>query len=340
MIQIGQISPSNTKTWNPSIKGNPHMLIAGLPGMGKTTLLLNTITQLTKMNIQPILFSFHEDIDQELIKLYSNPHILNQQNLTYDPMKLPTYCAPTDYLDVAANMRDIFKALWPSLGDIQAQAIYHAFKVEYTYSIRQNRTPYLLNVYKLLSHEAKQRKELKSLSYRLSELHDYGIFKNTTKSQSLWKHNRNVTIIQLHKSKNDNVQKALAYIVFYRLYQTMSRMGPSKQIDFAIIFDEAHKAANLPLLPTMAKECRKYGISLILASQEARDFHPSLYSAIANYCILKVNETDARALAKNIASENEIKKLSDNIKKLQKFEAIFADSQNNIDKLKLLPPPR
>jgi DNA phosphorothioation-dependent restriction protein DptH len=36
-------------------------------------------------------------------------------------------------------------------------------------------------------------------------------------------------------------------------------------------------------MPTMAKERRKYGISLVVASQEAKDFDISLFSAIANY---------------------------------------------------------
>jgi DNA helicase HerA-like ATPase len=39
-----------------------------------------------------------------------------------------------------------------------------------------------------------------------------------------------------------------------------------------VVFDEAHRAARLRLIPTMAKEHRKYGFSLVLASQEAKDF--------------------------------------------------------------------
>ena len=37
-----------------------------------------------------------------------------------------------------------------------------------------------------------------------------------------------------------------------------------------MIFDEAHRAAGLKLIPTMAKECRKYGISLVLAHVPSR----------------------------------------------------------------------
>jgi DNA helicase HerA-like ATPase len=57
----------------------------------------------------------------------------------------------------------------------------------------------------------------------------------------------------------------------------------------AIRKKEAHRAAKLRLIPAMAKECRKYGISLVLASQEAKDFNISLFSAVANYLVLRLN---------------------------------------------------
>ena len=67
------------------------------------------------------------------------------------------------------------------------------------------------------------------------------------------------------------MQRAFASLVFYGLYKDMFRRGIQERITHALIFDEAHRAAGLKLIPTMAKECRKYGISLVVASQEARD---------------------------------------------------------------------
>ena len=90
-----------------------------------------------------------------------------------------------------------------------------------------------------------------------------------------------------------------------------------------IIFDEAHRAANLMLLPTMAKECRKYGISLVVASQEAKDFNSSLFSAIASYLVLRVTESDAKALVRNVASSNQERVLIDKLKQLDRFTALY-----------------
>ena len=85
-----------------------------------------------------------------------------------------------------------------------------------------------------------------------------------------------------------NLQKAFAALVLYSLYKDMFRRGIQPRITHAVVFDEAHRAAGLKLIPTMAKECRKYGISLVVASQEAKDFNVSLFFAIANYLVLRL----------------------------------------------------
>ena len=111
--------------------------------------------------------------------------------------------------------------------------------------------------------------------------------------------------------------------MFYGLYKDMFRRGIQQKITHAIIFDEAHRAARLQLIPTMAKECRKYGISLVLASQEAKDFNVSIFSAIANYLVLRLNEPDAKALVRNVSSSDRERMLVDKIKGMDRFKGIY-----------------
>jgi DNA helicase HerA-like ATPase len=103
----------------------------------------------------------------------------------------------------------------------------------------------------------------------------------------------------------------------------MFRRGTRERITHASIFDEAHRASRLRLIPTMAKECRKYGVSLVLASQEARDFDVSLFSAIANYIVLRLTEADAKVLARNVASSDQERMLVDRIKQMDRFKAFY-----------------
>jgi hypothetical protein len=52
--------------WPLTVEGNPHLLIAGLPGMGKTTCLSNLCKQMLDRGVRPIVFSYHQDIDERL----------------------------------------------------------------------------------------------------------------------------------------------------------------------------------------------------------------------------------------------------------------------------------
>jgi DNA helicase HerA-like ATPase len=156
----------------------------------------------------------------------------------------------------------------------------------------------------------------------LNELNDYGFFRETAEKSSLFESKKPV-IIRLYHNQNDVLQNALASFILLNLYQNMFIRGEQKKLSHAIIFDEAHRASRLKLLPTMAKECRKYGVSLVVASQAARDFDPSLFSAIANYLVLRVTESDAKTLAKSVTNSHNTSRIIDQMKQLRKYSAMF-----------------
>ena len=161
---------------------------------------------------------------------------------------------------------------------------------------------------------------------RLKELADYGFFDSIDGGSSLLELHDPV-VIQIHKSPNDALQRAFATFILYSLYQAMFQRGLKDRITHAIIFDEAHRASKLKLIPTMAKECRKYGISFILASQEAKDFSDSVFTAIANYLALRVNEEDARLLARQFADSAQVRAYADRIKAMPKYHAYYFGEQ-------------
>ena len=69
--------------WPLTVKGNPHLLIAGLPGMGKTTCLLNLCQQMLAANICPIVFSYHQDIDERLEQLVDSLRFIDFDGLGF-----------------------------------------------------------------------------------------------------------------------------------------------------------------------------------------------------------------------------------------------------------------
>lgn len=316
--------------WPLTIKGNPHLLMAGLPGMGKTTCLLNLCIQMLKAGIWPIVFSYHQDIDERLEQLVKDVRFVDFHGLGFNPLRVMDRESRLGYLDVAGSLRDIFLAIFPDLGSIQGEEIRQAIKQSFAEmgwddpnaSLENLSEPLFGRFIEILRAKPKPDKSLRTLLVRLEGLADYGFFDPAEFGENLWDCDA-PTVIRVHSTQDESLQKAFASLVFYSLYKDMFRRGVKDRITHTIIFDEAHRAAGLKLIPTMAKECRKYGISLVLASQEAKDFHVSLFSAIANYLVLRLTEIDAKALVRNVANSQQERVLIDKIKQMERFRALY-----------------
>jgi hypothetical protein len=253
--------------WPLTVKGNPHLLVAGLPGMGKTTCLLNLCKQMLGAGVRPIVFSYHQDIDERLERLVDSVRFIDFRGLGFNPLQVLDRGSLMAHLDVAGALRDIFVAIFPELGDIQGERIRKAIKDSFiekgwddpNAALTEIEVPEFQRFGEILRDESKPDRGLRTLLGRLEELADYGFFDLAESRDSLWESEKPI-VIRMHKTQNDNLQKAFASLVLYGLYNDMFRRGIQHRITHAVVFDEAHRAARLRLIPTMAKECRKYGI--------------------------------------------------------------------------------
>jgi len=298
--------------------------------MGKTTCLLNLCNQMLVFGVRPIVFSYHPDFDERLKLLVPAIRFVDFHGLGFNPLQVLDRLSRMAYLDVAGALRDIFAAIFPELGDIQLERVRKAIKDSFVEAgwdvpdalLADLKEPKFVRFVEILQADPKPDRGLRTLLARLEELGDYGFFEEGLSRESLWDSDQ-PTVIRIHTTQNDNLQKAFAAVVFYGLYKDMFRRGIRDRITHALVFDEAHRAAGLKLIPTMAKECRKFGISLVVASQEAKDFNASLFSAIANYLVLRLTEVDAKALVRNVASSQQERLLIDKIKQMNRFQALY-----------------
>jgi hypothetical protein len=311
--------------WSPRIDGNPHLMILGIPGMGKTTCLVNICQQLQAQDITPIVFSYHEDLDEKLTKrLNTTPKLVRYAGLGFNPMDISKNDSAQVYLDNAGMLRDIFAAIFPDLGDIQLGKIREALKTSYQKEgwgyEEKGEVPRFRFFLDLLRKEPKPDMGILT---RLNELDDYGFFNTKDEVGNSLLDGKLPILIQIHAARNEALQRAFATFIFYNLYQNMFLRGVQKRITHAIIFDEAHRAAKLKLIPAMVKECRKYGIAFVMASQEAKDFDSSLFGAIGGFLALKLNETDAKTIAKIFAPSDKIIYFADRIKQMDPYHAMY-----------------
>ena len=343
VISIGVDAMTGKKTnWSLTVRGNPHLLVSGLPGMGKTTLLLHLCKQMEAARVWPIIFSYHQDIDSGLEQLGDSVRFIDADSLGFNPLQVHDRTSPLAYLDVAGAVRDIFVAIYPDLGDLQSEQIRAAIRSSFLelgwgqQDVDRSNLPEpdFKRFVEILQNGQKVSAGLLS---RLEELSDYGFFDIRGVQGDLWKSEQAI-IIRVHTTQNENLQRAFTSLVFYGLYKDMFRRGIQDRVTHAVVFDEAHRAAGLKLIPTMAKECRKYGISLVIASQEAKDFHSSLFAAIANYIVLRLTDADAKALVRNVTGSQQERILVDKVKQLERFKALyFQEGSSRPTLIRLLP---
>jgi DNA phosphorothioation-dependent restriction protein DptH len=323
-IILGEQLANHEKViWRVSTQGNPHLLIVGLPGMGKTTCLIHLCRQLVEAQIAPIVFSYHEDIDEKLNAVLPRElKSVSYAGLGFNPLQV-VGSSPLAYMDNVAMLRDIFSTIFPDLGDVQLGRIREALKQSYTdcgwSNLSGGTVPAFSAFFDILRADAKPDK---GVMLRLNELADYGFFASTSGSSSLLDAG-DAAIVKIHGTQNEVLQRAFASFVLHNLYQAMFRRGPQSLITHAIVFDEAHRAAKLRLIPTMAKECRKFGLALVVASQEVKDFDDSLFTAVASYLALRVNESDAKKMARVMAPSDKIALYADRIKQTEKYRAWY-----------------
>lgn len=322
-VRLGTNPTEGPIEWGPSITGNPHLLVVGLPGMGKTTALANVAQQLVYSSILPVMFSYHGDIDQAARELWGDAvAMVDFHAIGFNPMAMvePTAFGPAE---AAGTLRDIFAAIFPDLGEIQLASIRDTIVDVYRdfgwSEQRSGEIPPFSAVWERLQRNPKM--DAKVL-IRLRELRDYGIFHSPEPQASLLNYSVPV-VIRLHTSQNEVVQRAFAILILYHIYQEMFRRGVQARLTHVLVLDEAHRASRVKWLVRLAKESRKYGLAMVLASQEVKDFDESLVQAIGSYLVLRVGETDSKVMARFLGPADQTRALSDRLKRLPKFQAFF-----------------
>jgi DNA phosphorothioation-dependent restriction protein DptH len=324
-VHLGETTSGDPLCWKTAINTNPHLMIVGLPGMGKTHSLINICTQLQKQGIAPIVFSYHDDIDEKLAAAVPSIVAHDCLALGFNPMTIAQPSAVA-HVESAGQLRDIFYAVFPDLGELQREKLRESIKIAYEEAGwvdgEIGSTPDFRRFLEILRSSGLKDKSSQTLLMRLNELDDFKFFSPPGESKSLLDETA-TQIIRIHSVANEAMQRASAGFILYRIYQDMFRRGRATKLTHAIVFDEAHRAGKLKLLPTFAKECRKYGLALIVASQEARDFDPGLFAATGSYLVLRVTDQDAKVMAKNAAGSDLERALADRLKTLPKYEAMF-----------------
>lgn len=131
---------------------------------------------------------------------------------------------------------------------------------------------------------------LKSVLTRINNLENAGIFKSGGEKFDTSKKVYRFNLSAINKDEQLLFISTMAEMIFNRIRES----GPSKEVKEYIVIDEAHlfvtDDADNPL-NSMAKESRKFGLGLMLASQSIHHFSEDLIMNTAMKYILGIDET-------------------------------------------------
>lgn len=349
-VLIGMETNSNNKIyWDPNPQsgiGNPHLMIIGESGYGKTYATQCLITELVQKNIPSVIFDYGQGFAlntvSQLFLQFANPTeiLASARGIDINPLEIFT----TDIngpINVAVRVSDTFNRIY-NIGiqqhSILQNAILNNFRDRGIFkediNTWTNDPPFLSNMKEKLDEMSSlkgspEQKIAAKLNSHISTFFIFNTFRKNGEEVS-WKKIINskhtVHIIQL-KGLEGKTGKVVTEFLLWDLYNYLVSEGPNPLRLFCIL-DEAHNLSFEKDSPVdkLVREGRKFGLGLIFASQQPEDFSSTAYSNTATKLVFQTLDDTRRVSKKlalkcrNFSSPDQVLKI---IAKLPKGRAFF-----------------
>lgn len=294
-LVLGSVNEQEVKL-NASTKGSPHIIILGIPGQGKSVTINSILTQLTKQGVGSIVFDFHGQFSSPTNPLnkYCNPKIWDVLNdkLPFNPFEL--YITEQNqnfdfYIKMqSAEIADIFEYVC-ELGTIQRYTLYES--ILSLYKNKLNNKDNLSIKLEDLIRKLKQREKdnnVKNVLARTSKLLEMEFFAENLKWNIL-SSTREGLVLNLKSLGEGTVQNAVSAFVLRKIYKDILKWDETEKVKLAIVLDEAHRLAKDITLPLLMQEARKFGVMVVIASQNLNHFHPNVIGNAGTKIIFRTN---------------------------------------------------
>jgi DNA phosphorothioation-dependent restriction protein DptH len=315
--------------WNPdpgSGAANPHVLILGESGFGKTYTIASLSAELAQENVISVVFDYGQG--------FSAATLPREFIAATDPLEIhagrdgvdinPLQVFPSDLhgpVNVAQRLADTFARVYKRMGIQQHAVVRQAVldvmaDAEITPGAPDSWTsdlPAFANVQAKLQEYANnplnpQTRFAASAASHISTVFVFNTFRQNGRKlawpELLQGENRAI-IIQL-KGLEHSLERAVTELLLWNLIGFIEALGPGPLRSF-VILDEAHKLSFDPGSPVekLLREGRKFGLGLILASQQPEDFSPVAFANTATKIVFQVGDdrsTISRQLHRKVKS--------------------------------------
>ncbi len=326
-IIIGSDSSGKEVVWTPSVQGSPHLLIVGIPGQGKSVTVNTLCHGLHQNGVGTLLFDFHGDYsdpEKSSFAKICQPVVWNAaQGLPFSPFEadLQDEIGQNSWKIQAWALADIFDYVC-GLGDQQKDGIFLSIKQCYE-EAKRNPESLSLPTIPVLAKKLQAMEDRKRIRggvvSRCRPLLEMNVFNPHSEAWDILQTTKRGLVINLKEIGADTVREATSAFILRKVYKDILKWPKSSALKLAIVLDEAHRLAKDKTLPLIMQEARKFGVAVIVASQNLNHFHENVTGNVGSKIIFRTNDPDSKKVGKMVQWSGDAKQT---IEKLMTGQAI------------------
>jgi hypothetical protein len=328
---------------------NYNVMVTGSSGKGKTQFIKSFIFQNIKNNVSFTIIDFKNDYSDNLFCSLCNLKKITVKldGIPFNPL-IPRVIINEDskYYDVSEHINGICSVLASTfgLGDQQEAQLKRAVRDVFNNAgINPRGTlPFDENLIFPSFNEVGDylesgERDLEKLYNRLDPLFDLNLFPDKYKKIGFENIINQSNIIKLSDIQNDKIKNAVAKILIVSAHGFYLGSNHKSNLEKYFVFDEAHRILDTSFVEKFIRECRAFGVGILLSSQQPDDFPDDVLGQLATK-VIHGNDGIAR-LTKKIKALISFAQDDKFINNLKTFEAIVNSQDYNNFIIKTLAWP-
>jgi len=316
---------------------NPHVLIVGTSGSGKTQTTMTFVSEMWCQGIPSLILDFQgEYADPNMNKFRSqiSAEVVDAlAGLPVNPLDVPldTQSKSENYKrvvwEVSQIMGDVFR-----LGLQQKRTLTKAIETAYQLagftmdsSTWNRKPPRFSQLKQILESRVGERGGVAAgLLSRIDVAFDAEVFCDTAPNR-FENLTEKVTAVNLSRLFSDEHRLLVARFLLQKVYSHMLLQGESRDLRLFVVIDEAHRLSYDETLLRLIREARKYGVGILLSSQQPSDFPDTAIELPGTKVFLQQGPHGARSLATHLESADTKKRsqIEDELQKLEVGQAFI-----------------
>ncbi|MFI6500295.1 ATP-binding protein [Nonomuraea typhae] len=290
-VTLGNSEAGTPVSWEVSTNGSPHAFILGIPGQGKSVTTRHIIREFGAQGLPSIVLDFHGDMADDPP---DGAQVVDAAaGLPFSPFEL----AKRDIRAVNENAWEVAEIITYvcGLGEIQRNNVYNGLRQAYLLKGDDISLPTMAQFADAVE-EVEQGARGRNARDRIRPLTDFGLFADEPEESFAitW---RSGLVVNLSTLNLETVQLAAGAFLLRKIYREMFRWEQARHLRLAIVLDEAHRLARDVTLPKIMKEGRKYGVSVVVSSQGAADFHRDVLGNAGTKIVFRTNYPASKVVA-------------------------------------------